>query len=196
MATSNPAKEVPYLKSQSEGFHSWTREEVEQFENCFSIGTKARLAFSMLMFTGQRRPDIVGLGPQHVKNGWLTFTQQKNKLRKPVKLSIPILPELQDVFDKTSTGHLSFLITEFGKPFTSNGFGNWFRKRCNEAGLPKCSAHGLRKAGATIAAENGATDQQLMAMFGWTTSKQVVHYTRAANQKTSAESGMHHLVKK
>jgi len=36
------------------------------------------------------------------------------------------------------------------------------------SGLAKCSAHGLRKAGATIAAENGATDQQLMAMFGWT----------------------------
>jgi len=196
LATTNPAKEVPYLKSHSEGFHSWTREEVEQFENHFPIGTKARLAFSMLLFTGQRRSDIVGLGPQHVKDGWLAFTQQKNKLRKPVKLSIPILPELQEIFDKTATGNLSYLVTEFGKPFTSNGFGNWFRKRCNEAGLLKCSAHGLRKAGATIAAENGATDQQLMAMFGWSTSKQVNLYTRAANQKSLAESGMHHLVKK
>ncbi len=194
LAKSNPAKDVPYLKSNSEGFHSWTPEEVEQFVKHHPIGTKARLAFSLLLLTGQRRSDIVRLGTEHMKDGWLCFTQQKNKLRKPIKLSIPILPELQAVLSGTPTGSQSFLVTEFGKPFTSNGFGNWFRKRCDEAGLSQCSAHGLRKAGATIAAENGATDQQLMAMFGWRTSKQVNHYTRAANQKSLAGSGMRYLV--
>ena len=190
LATNNPAKDVPYFKASSEGFHSWTPEEVKQFENHFSIGTKARLAFSLLLYTGQRRSDIVKFGTKHMEDGWLSFTQEKNRIRKPVKLSIPILPELQHVLDKSATGQTAFLLTEFEKPFTANGFGNWFRKRCDEAGLPKCSAHGLRKAGATRAAENGATDQQLMAMFGWVTSKQVRHYTRAANQKTLAEGGM------
>lgn len=190
LAKSNPAKDVPYFKPSSEGFHSWTPEEVKQFENHFPIGTKARLAFSLLLYTGQRRSDIVKFGPTDIKDGWLSFTQEKNRSRKPVKLSIPILPELQLVLDQSKTGSSSFLLTEFEKTFTSNGFGNWFRKRCDEAGLTECSAHGLRKAGATRAAENGATDQQLMAMFGWVTSKQVIHYTRAANQRTLAESGM------
>ena len=193
LAERNPAKDVPYLKTYSEGFHSWSPEEVIQFQGHHPIGTKARLAFELLLLTGQRRSDIVKFGHRHVKDGWFVFTQEKNRNRKPVKLSIPILPELQLVLSNSRLGKDSFLVTEFDKSFTSNGFGNWFRKRCNEAGLPQCTAHGLRKAGATRAAENGATDQQLMTMFGWTTSKQVIHYTRAANQKTLAESGMHLL---
>jgi len=67
---------------------------------------------------------------------------------------------------------LTFLVTEQGKPFTEAGFTNWFRDRCAEAALPDRSAHGLRKASATRAAENGATTHQLMAIFGWLTIKQ------------------------
>lgn len=193
LAERNPAKDVPYLKSGSEGFHSWTIEEVNEFEECHPVGTKARLALAILLYTGQRRSDVVRLGPQHVKKGWLTLTQAKNRDRKPVTLSLPILPELRAVIDATPIGNLAFLVTQFGKPFTANGFGNWFRKRCNEAGLPHCSAHGLRKAGAAIAAENGATERQLMAIFGWTTMKEAERYTRAARQKVLAASGIKHL---
>ena len=80
------------------------------------------------------------------------------------------------------------------KPFTANGFGNWFRRRCDEAGLPHCSAHGLRKAGATIAAENGATEHQLMAMYGWESPKQAALYTRTADRKRLIGGAMHLLV--
>ena len=59
--------------------------------------------------------------------------------------------------------HLTFLITERGAPFTSAGFGNWFRDRCNLAGLPQCSAHGLRKAHVVRRANSGASAEQLMA---------------------------------
>jgi integrase len=89
---------------------------------------------------------------------------------------------------------LAYLETQFGNPFTGNGFGNRFRKWCDEAGLPHCSAHGLRKAGATIAAENGATEAQLMAIFGWSTLKEASRYTRAARRKKLAGAGMHLLV--
>jgi integrase len=119
---------------------------------------------------------------------------EKGKNRKPVSLTIPVLTVLQEAINSTKTGQLVFLATHFGKPFTSNGFGNRFRKWCNQAGLPHCSAHGLRKAGATIAAENGATEHQLMAIFGWKTLKQVQHYTATARQKRLAASGMHLLI--
>ncbi|WP_370300810.1 tyrosine-type recombinase/integrase [Pseudooceanicola sp.] len=196
LAQRNPAKDVPYLKSHSDGFHSWSMDEVSRFEERHPVGSKARLALALLLYTGQRRSDIVRLGPQHVKEGWLSFTQAKNRARKPVSLSIPVLPELQAIIDQTSTGDLAFLTTEFGKPFTSNGFGNWFRKRCDEAGLPNCTAHGLRKAGAALAAENGATERQLMAIFGWSTMKEASRYTKAARQKVLAGSGMKHLTRK
>jgi integrase len=190
LAQRNPAKDVPYLKSGSEGFHSWSMEEVRQFEERHPVGSKARLALALLLYTGQRRSDVVQLGPQHVKDGWFTLTQVKNRKRKPVTLSVPVLPALKGVMDRTEIGNLAFLVTEFGKPFTANGFGNWFRKRCDEAGLAHCSAHGLRKAGAAIAAENGATERQLMAIFGWSTMKEAARYTRAANQKVLAAAGM------
>jgi integrase len=96
------------------------------------------------------------------------------------------LPPLQAVIDATQIGHLTYLVTAFGKPFSDAGIGNWFRDRCDEAGLKHCSAHGLRKAGATIAADLGATDEQLMALFGWKSRRQVSTYTRGANQKKLA----------
>jgi len=81
---------------------------------------------------------------------------------------------------------MTYLETQYGKPFTVNGFGGWFRSRCDEAGLPQYTAHGLRKAGSTIAAENGATDRQLMALFDWTSEKQANVYTAAADKKRLA----------
>jgi len=88
--------------------------------------------------------------------------------------------------------HLTFPVTEYGRPFTANGFGNWFRERCDEAGLRHCSAHGLRKAGAA-AADNGATTHQLMAIFGWETVKQE-NYTKKANRRRLAGDAMHLLM--
>ena len=87
---------------------------------------------------------------------------------------------------------MTFLVNEWNRLFTDAGFGNWFADRCKEAGVPG-RAHGLRKAGATIAAENGATTRQLMAVFGWDSIKLAENYTRAADQKRLAESGMHLL---
>jgi integrase len=171
LAPSNPARDVEYFKSGSEGFHTWTPEEVQQFEERHPIGTKARLALALLLFTGQRRSDIIRFGKQHAKGGKLTFTQHKGRNRKPKRLTLPILPALQQVIVGTACGDLTFLVNDWSRPFTDAGFGNKFRDWCDQAGLQHCSAHGLRKAGATIAANNGATSRQLMAIFGWDSLK-------------------------
>lgn len=190
-APSNPAREVPYLKSNNPaGYHTWTIEEVHQYEERHPSGTKARLALALFLFTGQRRSDVVRFGRQHARNGKLTFTQFKGRNRKPKRLTLPILPVLQQILDASPCGDLTFLVTEHGKPFTDAGFGNWFADRCKEAGVPG-RAHGLRKAGATIAANNGATTHQLMGIFGWETLKMAETYTRAADQQRLAASAMH-----
>jgi integrase len=80
-------------------------------------------------------------------------------------------------------------VTEFGKPFTANGFGNWFRDRCVEAGVPG-RAHGLRKAAASRLANLGATEKEIMAITGHTTSKEVTRYTKGADQRVLAERAM------
>jgi integrase len=192
----NPAKDVPRIRTASKGFHTWTIEEVRQFEEHHPIGTTPRLAFTLLLYTGQRRSDVVLFGRQHVKDGWLKFTQHKNRNRKPVTLELPILPQLQAIIDATPSGNMTFLATAYGKPFSAAGFGNRFREWCDRAGLPHCSAHGLRKAGACIAAENGASESQLMAIFGWQTMQQAAHYTKAARQRRIAGTSMHLLLHK
>lgn len=192
--TVNLARDVPYFKSSGEGFHTWTLDEIEQYEARHPIGTKARLALALLLYTGVRRSDVVQLGRQMIKNGWLRFTEVKGRSRLVKDRDVPVLPQLQAVIDATPGEHMSFLVTELGAPFTDAGFGNWFRDRCDEAGLPQCTAHGLRKAGATIAAENGATEHQLMAIYGWESPKQAAHYTKKANRKRLAGDAMHLVV--
>ena len=189
----NPADKVEYLKGNPDGFHSWSLAEIEKFEDAHPIGTPARLALALALYTGQRRADLVTLGKQHVRDGWLIFTQHKGRNSKPVRMEIPVIPALQRVIDATPTGDLTFLVTAFNRPFTSNGFGNRFRKWCDEAGLQNCSVHGLRKAAAARLAELGCTEQEIMAITGHRTSKEVTRYTRAASQKTRAESALRRL---
>lgn len=189
--TANPARDVPYFRGSDEGHHTWTLEEVAAFEKRHPPGTKAHLAFSLLLFTGVRRSDVVGLGRQMMRDGWLHFTETKGRARRVKNRELPILPQLQQAIDAAPAGNLTFLTTEYGSPFTEAGFGNWFRDRCNEAGLKECSAHGLRKAGATIAANNGATEHQLMAIYGWESPKQAALYTRKANRRRLAGDAMH-----
>jgi len=192
LAANNPTRDVEYFKSGSTGFHTWTPEEVQKYEERHPIGSKARLALALMLFTGQRRSDIIRFGKQHGKGGKLTFIQHKGRNRKPKRLTLPILPALQRIIDNTPCGDLTFLVNDWGLPFTDAGFGNWFRDRCVEAGVPG-RAHGLRKAGATIAANNGATSRQLMAIFGWDTLKEAERYTRGADQRRLAEAAMHML---
>ena len=189
----DPSRDLTVAPAPPGGHHSWTVEEVRQFEERHPIGTKARLALGLLLWTGVRRSDLVRLGRQHVRNGWLRFTQQKNRKRKPVVTEIPILPELQMVIDASPTGDLTFLVTSTGAPYTLWGFGNWFRDRCVEAGVPG-RAHGLRKAGAATAAENGATTKQLMAIFGWLSAEEAERYTQAAERKRMAGDAMGLLI--
>jgi integrase len=190
----NPARDTRRVKYASAGFHTWTVDEVRQYERRHPIGTKARLALALLLFFGVRRGDVVTLGRQHVKEGWLRIIPRKTRHKRQEISEKPILPELAEVIAQSPTGDLTFLVTEHGKPFSAAGFGNWFRDRCDEAGLKHCSAHGLRKAGATIAAENGATDRQLMALYDWTSEKQANTYTASANRKRLAAEAAKRLV--
>jgi integrase len=192
-APHNPARDVEYFKTGSTGWHTWTVEEVYQYQEKHPIGTKARLFLDLVLFLGVRRSDAIRFGRQHARNGKITFTQHKGRNRKPKRLTLPILPVLQKTLDASPCGDLTFLVNDLGRAFTDAGIGNKMRDWCDQAGLPHCTAHGLRKAGATIAATNGATAHQLKAIFGWDSLKQAEIYTREADQIRLAEDAMHLL---
>jgi integrase len=174
----NPVADLKNPAPKTDGHHTWTIDEVRKYLAYHEPGTRAHLALVLLLLTGMRISDVILFGRQHVRNGWAHYRSVKTG----IEVDFPVLAPLAAAIANTTTGDLTFLITEHGGPFKSAAsFGNWFRKQCVAAKVPG-RAHGLRKAGATIAAENGASDQQLMAMWGWTDARQASLYTRKANR--------------
>ncbi len=129
----DPTANIKARPIKGDGFHTWTEDEIAQFEAHHAIGTKPRLALVLLLYTGQRRSDVVKMGRQHIRDGVLTVKQQKTG--KP--LAIPVHPNLQVVLDATASEHLTFLVTATGKPYGGNHFSETFREWCDAAGLPK-----------------------------------------------------------
>jgi integrase len=110
-------------------------------------------------------------------------------------LFTPVHKDLRAIIDATPSGHLTYLVAEFGKPFTAAGFGNWFRDQCNMAGLPHCTFHGLRKAAASRLAEAGCSAHQIAAITGHATLKETQRYTLTADRKRMAAEAMAKLEK-
>ena len=185
----NPLLGMSKLKGRNpDGYRAWADAEMEQFEAYWSLGTKQRLAYELIINTGQRRSDIVVLGKQHERDDWLIFTQFKGRNSKPQHMQIPIFDELRAVLDVSPTGDMTYLVTEYGKPFTANGFGNWFRDAIVPTGLTGVSAHGFRKAFAAKQAEASSTTKEIAALGGWDNLQQVELYTKAARRNKMAKN--------
>ena len=183
----DPTRDIKQRAIKGDGFHTWTEDEIAQFEAHHSIGSKPRLALALLLYTGQRRSDVVKMGRQHIRNGVLTVKQQKTG----AALAIPVHANLQAVLDATPGEHLTFLVTATGKPYGGNAFSAQFRNWCDEAKLPKhCKPHGLRKAACRRLAEAGCSGNEIMAISGHATLKELVRYTKAADQARLARNAM------
>lgn len=187
----NPVSGVSKITVKTDGFHAWTIDQVERYRAFHPIGTRARLAIDLLLFLGLRRGDVMRVGRQHLKDGLISIRTEKTG----EWVHLPVFPALQKSIEATPTGTFAFLTTSRGEPFSSPAsFGNWFAKQVKEAGLPdECRAHGLRKAGATIAADEGATAHELMAMFGWSRLAMAELYTREADKKRLARAASERL---
>jgi integrase len=182
----DPTLRVKGFRIKSDGFHSWTEAEIAKFEHRHEPGSKARLALALLLYTGQRRSDVVRMGRQMVEGGRINVRQTKTG----EWVSIPIHAELRKALASAPKTDMTFLLTEYRKPFTAAGFGNWFRTQCDLAGLPQCSAHGLRKAASRRLAEAGCTHEQIKSITGHKTDKEVSRYVDAANKEILSEQAI------
>lgn len=182
----NPAQGVKGFSKKTKGFHTWSEIEIAAYEARHPEGTQAHLALILLLYTAQRRSDVVAMGWHSIKGKHIQVKQVKTG----AELDLFMLPALTDAIRTLPRDKSNFLTTSFGKPFTPAGFGNWFRDRCNEAGLSHCSAHGLRKAAARRMAEGGMSADIIKAVTGHTDLKQVSVYTAGANQAALAEMGL------
>ena len=153
------------------------------------------MAYALLLYTGQRRSDVVTMSWADVKDGTICVTPLKTKRTSGVKLWIPIHPALQQVLDAADRDGEAILQTAFGQPFTSNGFGSGVMAvKIEKAGLPeRCVTHGLRKAAARRLAEAGCTANEIAAITGHATLAEVSRYTKAAEQRKLAQAAMRRL---
>lgn len=191
----DPCAAVKRVSVHTDGYHVWTIEEVERFEARHPVGTRANLALRIFLYTGLRREDVFGLGRQNIRDGILECRPKKTRKSSGVMVYLTVLPPLAEAIESTPTGDMVFLLNEYGKPFKNAAtFGNWFADKCREANVPG-RGHGLRKAGATLAAENGATAHMLMSMFGWTKLAQAEVYTRKAERRRLSIDGSAKLLR-
>src|SRR3546814_16552518 len=123
MATTNPVIATKPYKIDSDGFHTWTEDEIAAYEKRHPIGTTARLALDLMLWTGQRGGDARVMGPQNIRSQRLVVTQEKTR----ATVSLPILPAPASSIMATQSGPLVFNLRAHGKPYSSQGLGKKYQ---------------------------------------------------------------------
>ena len=177
---------------RSKEIHTWNEEEIATFEKRWPEGSRERLAFALLLYTGQRGSDVHRMLWTDLVGDAIRVAQQKTK----TKLTIPIHKALNRLLATANRDHANIVATAYKQPFSVKGFGNMMSTAIREAGLPgRCKPHGLRKAAARRLAEAGCSASEIMAITGHKTLAEVERYTRAAEQERLARQAMNRQLK-
>jgi integrase len=183
--THDPSQGIKRPKSGR--VRAWTEAEIAQFEARWPIGTRERLAFSLMLYTGQRRSDAHRMTWADTTLRTMRVIQQKTG----AKLTLPLDKRLRAVLDAAPREHVTILNTAFGKPFTVDGFSQYLRDAITAAGLPlECQPHGLRSAAGRRLAEAGCSAKEIMAVLGHKTMSEAQRYIEDADQERLAESAI------
>lgn len=181
----DPSADIHAKSEKTSGFHTWTEAELKRFREFHKTGTTPRLALEIMWSTGLAPVDALRVGwSDAIDEETLHLKRSKTGAEVWPVISPELRRELAHVTDREGP----WLKTQYGKPFSSAGFVQRFRAWCDAAGLPQCTAHGIRKARATRMAESGKTTHQLMAAFGWVTLQEAERYTRRADRRRLAKS--------
>jgi len=183
----NPVDFVSYRAPKTRGYHTWTEEEIAQYQATWPLGTKQRLALELLLWTGKRRGDGILLGKHNLREGMMWGRDKKTDK----EWWLPIAPQLQAAIDAMPpSDHLCYLVSERGRPYSSASFGNMFKQWCEAAGLPHCTAHGLRKAISRRMASIGVNNAGGKSVTLHSDDKEYAIYTAAADQKQLAKDAI------
>jgi integrase len=184
----NPIERTDKIEYRPKGFTPWSEDDIAAYRTRWAPGTRERLALELLLNTGVRRSDVVALGRQHVSGGHVSIVQTKTAAR----LKIPVHADLARELALWPIG-TTFLLTQYGLPFSRVGFSQWFVERAQDAGLTGRTPHGLRKAAGRRLAEAGCSDKQIAAVLGHTSPSTAAVYTRDADQAKLADDAMQKL---
>lgn len=190
LVTVNHARAIKKFQTGGDGFHAWTEEEITQFYQTHAEGSVAHLCMTLMLHTAASRADAVALGPKNLRDGRLRYSRQKMKTRDGILVDIPLHPYLKKILDALPDGQTTFLQTSHGKARSGNGMGTAMRTWCNDAGLPQCSSHGLRKACSRRLIEAGATPHEMMAVSGHRTLAEAQKYAETFERSGAADRAM------
>lgn len=187
MREDDPTRDVRRVQYRKKGFRTWQEDHIAAYEARWPSGSKQRLALALLLYTGQRRGDVVKLGRQHLSPAGITLRQGKTD----APLVIPVHPHLAAELAHVPAGQLTFLLTEYGKPYTAAGFTGTFSEWREAAGIAGgLSPHGLRKAACRRLAEAGCSASLIQSISGHRTLAEVERYTREVDQQRMAVDAM------
>ena len=188
--TADPTLKIKKLKEGTH--HTWTDDQIATFEARWPVGSRERLAFSLALYTGQRRADVAAMTWADVDRagGTIRVVQEKTG----TKLTIPIHPTLRALLAGMDRASIAIVASKTGGRMTTESLGNWMADAIGEAGLPReCVLHGLRKAAARRLAEAGCSAKEIAAITGHRTLGEIERYTADADQQKLAQSGIKRL---
>ena len=169
--------------AKSDGYRCWSEEDVAIFEARWPIGTRERLAFALLLYTGARRGDLIKFGWQHIgRDGLIRWTPEKTRRSTGVRVELPLHPRLREVLDQVPRDRLLFVLNTRDQAYSAGGFSKWFGEAAKAAGLEEATAHGLRKTIVRRLVEAGAKPHQIMAVTGHSSLEEIERYGRAFNR--------------
>jgi integrase len=170
--------------------HTWTEAELAQFERYWPLGTRERLAYCLLLYTGQRGGDVVKMTRSDIVNGYIRVSQDKTRKGTTNELMIPIHPALARALKAGPVVGMPYLITD-ARGRSLRRITDLIEQAAQRAGLPaRCKAHGLRKAALRRLAEAGGTTKEIAAVSGHRSLKEIEHYTAAADQVRLARTAV------
>ncbi|WP_394659550.1 tyrosine-type recombinase/integrase [uncultured Novosphingobium sp.] len=182
----NPVGDTKPPKAESEGYHRWSEEELALFEATYALGTKPRLAYSLLLYAAQRSGDVRLMTHSMIADGRIRLAQSKTS----AFVDVPIVAPLREALDAGPLGARTLLETRDGEPFTPKGFYNMLKKACIAASIPHCSPHGLRKSAARRCREAGCSNEEGMAITGHKTEREYLRYAGDSMRATHADAAM------
>lgn len=187
--TDNPAR-MTARYDDGEGHHDWTDAEIEQYRARHPLGSMARLVLELALNTSARRCNVNKIERDHIKGGRIIVAHAKDNNDAAIRM----LATTRAAIDSLPAAPIRFLVTTtYGKPFTDAGLGNKMRQWCDEAALPHCSLHGLRKAMSRQLAESGATDAEGKAVTGHKKDETFAYYRAKANRTALSDRAIDRL---
>jgi enterobacteria phage integrase len=166
---------------------AWTDDELAAFEKTWAIGTKQRLAYSLLLYVGAARVDVHLMTWRQLENRTAEYRRSKTG----VPVIVDIHTELEKVLAATPKTNVVVITTEYGQPFTLSGFSGFMKKAIRKAGLPaECRPHGLRKTLGRRLADAEATAHQIQAVLGHKTLAEAEQYTREADRRRGGRAAI------